>query len=355
MVEKLVEELLHKTNLLHETVTSNEWKQFNRHSLVHALNNSIDGIEGIKDSIKAIKEGLESDPGIDSPNLEPLVNEYEKTLNFLRRNLAFEEEKIHSKKDVLDLKEKIEVPELYSALSEKILRLLLKTRFAIERLHLFTRREAIIPTEEKSTAKNLLALLRQKENEIQELKEKYESLRNVSFSAKLSEKDSFELEEELNEMARRMEAENALLVKDFTEFRKKIDQLNEGYNSLRQKNQLIEDLAYNFMNKSLDLVVLLKKERDYTKKIIMEIEHDTLKLRGAYSKELLHLNESKVLAKQEASREVEKKLKKLEEELKEKHSLLENFKVIAHEKEKKIQEMEKELKIKELKAHKNKK
>ncbi|MBU1120565.1 hypothetical protein KJ660_01690 [Candidatus Micrarchaeota archaeon] len=349
LMEKLIEELLFKVNTLHEMINSAEWRQYSRKSFIHALNNSIEKLVEVEDTLKEMHERIEEEPSIEAPEIEPLIKEFDKTIRVLRNNIAFEEELFEKQEEILDVKDKVEVPELYANLSEKILALLLRTRFLIERVHLFTSAEKITPLEGKSTAKNIMQLLRTKEKEYQELKEKFENLKSQSFGAKLEKTTSSDLENEVNEVSRKLETQHTMLSKEFTEFREEIEALNQKYNSIREKINSCDDLSYSFMEKAGGLTTTLKKERDYAKRMVMEIEHETLRLRGAYSRELLNLQESKLKAKEEAKKEVQQKIKHLEEELKEKNSLLEEFKKILHEKHLKVGELEKEVELKRAK------
>lgn len=349
LMEKLIEELLFKVNTLHEMINSAEWKQYSRKSFIHALNNSIEKLVELEDTLKEMHERIEEEPSIESPEIEPLIKEFDKTIRILRNNLAFEEELFEKQEEGLDVKDKVEVPELYANLSEKILAILLRTRFLIERVHLFTSTEKITPLEGKSTAKNIMQLLRSKEKEYQELKEKFEQLKSQSFEAKMEKTTSSDLEKEVNEVSRKLETQHTMLSKEFTEFREEIEALNQKYNSIRGKINSCDDLSYSFMEKAGELVTALKKERDFAKRMVMEIEHETLRLRGAYSRELLNLQESKLKAKEDAEKGVQQKIRHLEEELNEKNSLLEEFKKILHEKHLKVGELEKEVEIKRAK------
>jgi hypothetical protein len=345
LVEKLANDLLFKVNTLQEYVNSSEWKQFSRRSFIRALNNSIEKLEEILGTIKAIHERLEKDPSVESPDLKPLIEAYENQINVLKRNLALE--KGRSLEEEIDLKEKIEVPELYASLSEKILSLLLKTRFLIEQVHLHSKAERITPLEEKTTAKNIISLLKAKEKELQEIKEKYEELKHHAFLGKTLEKDSSDLEHEVHGLMKKIEAEKSLLEKELSVHRKQLDYASDSLAALKQKTQVLEQMLSKLLEKNLELISMLKKERDFAKKIVLDIEHETLQLRSAYSRELLNLQEAKLKAKEEERIKWQKKLNDLERQLREKDVLLDQFKKIAFEKEEKIGKLEKKLEEKE--------
>ena len=277
---------------------------------------------------------------MDSPDLTPLISSYNKTLISLRRNAALEEAK---KEMPFDLKDQTEVPELYAFIGQKIMSLLLKTRFIIERVHLHAIKERITPEQEKATAKNVLNLLQMKEKELEEIKEKYEKLKHKSLSVSITDRNSNEVEKEFNSLTGKIETETKLIENNFTEFRKKMDLINSEFNSLRLKNKVLENLSIELSEKGQELNSMLKIERDNAKQMLMEIESESLSLRGMYSKELLKLNETKIQARKEIETELREKMQMEKDALKEKSKLLEQFEQIIDDRNKRITELEKEL------------
>ncbi len=345
-METVLDSLLVKLNELHETITSNEWKNYSRKSFVHAVNKSITRIEDILELIEELHKRIEKEPSVDSPDLSPLISSYNKTLTALRRNITLEE----AKKDIpFDLKEQTEVPELYAFVAEKIMSLLLKTRFAIERVHLHAIRERITPEQEKATAKNVLSLLQTKEKELENLREKYEKLKHKNLSVSLSDKTVADTEKEFNETIRKIETEAELIENNFTEFRKKMESINNEFNSLRLKSKVLENLALEVSEKGNELISMLKMERDNAKQMIMEIESDSLSLRGEYSRGLLKLNETKIQAKKEIEAELREKMSMEKDSIKEKSKLLEQFEKIVDDRNTRITELERELGYKKAK------
>jgi len=345
-MEHILDKLLFKANELHESITSNEWKHYSRKSFVHAINKAIERIEEILEIIEELHKRIEKEPSVDAPDLSPLISSYNKTLTALRRNIALEE----AKKEVpFDLKDKTEMPELYAFVGEKIMSLLLKTRFAVERVHLHAIKERITPEQEKATAKNILSLLQAKEKELEELREKYEKLRQKSLETSLGEKTAGETEKEFNSVSARIEAQAKMIENSFSEFRKKMDSVNSEFNELRLKNKMLENLSMQLGEKANEIISMLKIERDNAKQMLMEIESDSLSLRSMYSKELLKLNETKINARKEIESELREKMKMEKESLTEKSRLLEQFEKIVDDRNKKISELERDLGYKKAK------
>jgi len=339
-MENILDRLLHNLNELHEEITSNEWKQYSRKSFVHALNKSITRIEEITEIIEELHKRIESEPAVDSPDLSPLISAYNKTLISLRRNVALEEAK---KEMPFGLKDQTEVPELYAFIGQKIMSLLLKTRFAVERVHLHAIKERSTPEQEKATAKNILSLLQAKEKELEDLKEKYEKLREKNLSVSLGEKTVAETEKEFNETIRKIETEAELIEKNFEDFRKKMDSINSEFNALRLKSKVLENLSTAVSEKGIELISMLKIERDNAKQMLMEIESDSLSLRSQYSRELLNLTETKINAKKEIEAELREKMSMEKDSIKEKSKLLEQFETIVDDRNKRISDLEREL------------
>ncbi len=345
-MENILDRLLFKLNELHESITSNEWKQYSRKSFVHAVNKTISQLEDILEIIEELQKRIEKEPSVNSPDLSPLISAYNKTLITLRRNVALEE----AKKEVpFDLKDKTEVPELYAFIGEKVMSLLLKTRFGVERVHLHAVRERVTPAQEKATAKNILSLLQTKEKEFEELKEKYEKLQHKALSVSIADKNVPDTEKEFNEIARKVETEAELIEKNFEDFRKKMDSINSEFNELRLKSKVLENLSAELTSKGTELISMLKTERDNAKQMLMEIESESLSLRGMYSKELLKLNEAKVQIKREVEAELREKMAMEKESLKEKSKLLEQFEKIVDDRNKRITELERDLGYKKAK------
>ncbi len=345
-MENILDKLLYKANELHESITSNEWKHYSRKIFVHAVNKTIARLEEILEIIEELHKRIEKEPSVDSPDLTPLIKAYSKTLISLRRNIALEE----AKKEIpFDLKDKTEVPELYAFVGEKIMSLLLKTRFAIERVHLHAIKERITPEQEKATAKNILNLLQTKEKELENLREKYEKLKHKSLEVNLGEKSAGEKEKEFMELAGKTEAESRIIENGFADFRKKMDSVNSEFNELRLKSKVLENLSTELTEKANEIISMLKTERDNAKQMLMEIESDSLNLRSMYSKELLKLNESKIQAKKEIEQDLREKMQMEKSAMKEKDKLLEEFEKIIDDRNKKIQELEKELGYKKAK------
>ena len=152
--------------------------------------------------------------------LRPFLEELEKLSSILEKNLKFERKKKTKAKTVNDMGEE-ETPELYADLEQRILGSLLKARYSLERLTIFLRKQSITPLNDKTTAKQIMQVLGRKENELQDLREKYEDIRKKSYLGYLEEETVADLEQDLGELGRRMTLTASELGKalDFTKAR----------------------------------------------------------------------------------------------------------------------------------------
>ncbi|MDO8538703.1 MAG: hypothetical protein Q7S21_07540 [archaeon] len=347
MVELLVRELSDKLNEFHEFAQGNEWKNLSRAGFVAVLNESIDRTEDLHKLLMQIDVKMQKFPSINKPKLDDTLKHYRQTLSVLQNNLFMEQEKKENKDFLLN--NQIELPELYSSLQNKVLELLVKTRFAAEKLHFHSKTEQLTPLHERETMQKLIQLLKTKEDEIEQLKTKFDSIKHQEILARMGEKTSHDLEQDLQETARKLEVHSQGLKKELLIHRKQLDFVNDSHAVLHQKSQLVDELTSSFLNKSMDLITALKKERDYEKQLVLEIENETLKIRSMYSKELLNLETHKVSAKTDAMEAVQEKLRKFEEEIKEKDKLLNQFDKIINEKEKQLDGIKTKQSIREAK------
>lgn len=334
MVELLIEELSSKLNELQEFSQNNEWKNLSRQGFVSVLNESIDKVQDLHRVLMQIDAKLEKTPSVNKPKLDDTLKHYRKTLSVLQNNLFMEQDKKENKDFLLN--NQIELPEMYSGLQHKILELMVKTRFAAEKLHFHSKTEQATPLHEREMTQKLIQLLKAKETEIEELRAKFDSIKHQEILARMGEKSSHDLEQQLNETARKLETHSQGLKKELLTHRKQLDFVNDSHAVLHQKSQLVDELTSSFLRQSMELITSLKKEKDYEKQLVLEIENETLKLRSMYSKELLNLETHKLSAKNDAMDSVSDKLRKFEQELKEKDKLLDQFDKIINEKEKQL-------------------
>ena len=326
-----VSECSQKISSLHSNVSASHWGDFDRIVFVNNLSKNISELSTIKSLFEQIQEQLEKQPLQNAPDCSEITGEFEKTLSVLKKNLSFEKPKKSRAKEISAL-EKDSHPELYSSLQQKVLSLLLKTRYLNERLNIFASKQEHGSLSAKSTGKQILELLENKENELQDLKTKYDGIRKKSFMGLIEEKSSVDLESDIGDLNRLLAENYAFFEHSLSNAARQMEFLQNSFLDAKQKFTSIKEALADYSSKSIELSKVLKKERDYAKKIVLDIEHETMQLRGSYTKEILGLQEAKLLAKREAEEKLGRRITELQKQLSEKEDMLHRFKKIAEEK-----------------------
>jgi len=338
-IAKIVEAI----NALHSGVSAEEWGNANKTVFVASLVRAIGKIEGLEERFKRVKKELAKGAKVGAPDFSELLAEFETTLKVLENNLSLEKSKKSTVKES-NVFEKEENSELYEDLSQRVQTLLLRARYMAERLNVFVLRQSSVPLEGKSTAKQMLDLLQAKENEIGELRGKYENIRKQSYLGYVQEQTSVDLEQDLSNLGMRMSAMANELRREISLHRKQVEYIENSYAELKERLDTVQEIFNDYIEKSLELITMLKKERDYAKKIVLDVEHETLQLRNSYTSEVLSLQENKLSAKKEVEEKFSKELDSLKKELKETKELLGSFKKIAEDKAAKERELEEKIK-----------
>lgn len=331
----LVDRCLQKLSYLQVKIRDINWAELSRHGFVKEASSALQNLLEIESILKELKKDAEE---IKSSEFNNLLREYKNTLSLLQKNIEFEEKKEPKGKLIHEL-EVEENPELFASLQQRVLSLLLRTRFFIERLNiLLSKKEAKI-LEKGEEQEQLLELLHQKEKELQELRQKYEEVRKSVFFG-TEEAGAADLEDELNKVRLALEREKKKLEDTFADYRAKIASLQAEFMNLADRIEEVQRYFDSFCEKSSELTLLLKKERDFAKKLVLDMEAEVLELRNTYSKELLKLEEAKFKARKDAERELMQRIRKLEDELLAKEELLKHFRDLAKSKDSEARELE---------------
>ncbi|MDP6670535.1 MAG: hypothetical protein QGI60_01835, partial [archaeon] len=338
-IAKIVEAI----NDLHSSVSADEWGNASRTVFVASLARTMGKLEDLEERFKRIKKELGKGAKVGAPDFSELLAEFAATSKILENNLSLEK----SKKSVVkesNIFEKEENFELYEDLSQKVQTLLLRARYMAERLNVFILRQSSAPLEGKSTAKQMLDLLQAKENEIGELRGKYENIRKQSYLGYVQEQTSVDLEQDLSNTGMRMSAMANELRSEISLHKKQVEYIENSYAELKEKLDAMQETFNDYVEKSLEVITMLKKERDYAKKVVLDVEHETLQLRNSYTSEVLSLQENKLSAKKEVEEKFKKEFDSLKKELKETKEVLGSFKKIAEDKVSKERELEEKIK-----------
>ncbi|HIH21529.1 MAG: hypothetical protein QT12_C0012G0005 [archaeon GW2011_AR21] len=274
---------------------------------------------------KASQDGISIETGTQQQALSEL-------LIFLKRNLQFEQEKASRTTAFTEISEKGEVPETYSAVEEKAKKALLNLRYFAEKASVSLHAEKKAFTGSRQ-AQDVLQLLRLKDQELEALKKKHNSIMAQGLLARVEEQTTADIEEQLNKTAQSLEVASSEVQKISLENKGSIERLEKSQAVLEQKIRQLDELLSKFMSKSLETITMLKKERDFARKFALDLEHETTSLRQTYANELLGLQEHKMQLQKEMQQNFVQKTKGLETELKQKSEFLEHFKKLVEEKE----------------------
>jgi hypothetical protein len=341
--ERLVSEIAERINGLQGGISRQPWRNASRGAFARALEDGVSELKELEGLFKDAARQIEKDPKEGSPDLKPFLKELGKVLDVLEKNLGFEKGKKSRAGTVSDL-DREEIPDLYADLEQQILGILLKARYSLERATIFFRKQGLTPLTGKGTARQVMQVLDRKEDELQALREKYEDIRKKSYLGYVEEESVADTEHDLGELSRRMALSADELSKSISFHRSQIEYIENSYAELKQKLDTLEEIFFAYSEKSSELIKNLKKERDYAKRIVLDVEHETLQLRNTYSRELLSLQESKLAFKAEAEKNFLKKVKELQKKLGEQEDLTKHFRKIAEEKLKKEHALEEKVK-----------
>jgi DNA repair exonuclease SbcCD ATPase subunit len=289
--------------------------------------------------------------------LEEMEKAFRKTEKTLKRNLEMEKSKRVEELKKIHSLQKTENTELYAELQQLAQNLVLKGRFFLEKLNLRLAQKEKTVLEKSASSKEWLKLLEQKERELQELRKEYEAIRRKTFLGFIPEETAADLEHEAIALAKRFERERAHLEAQLQKYAQKLTDLDFSYKEISEKARDIEELFSQHAEKTNEFVRILKKERDFAKKTLLDLEAELLQLRNTYSKGLLNLEDTKQKTREALEEKFSKHMKKLKEELKEKTEMLQHFRDLVHEREKALHEKEEEIEFlyKELKKQKHRK
>ncbi len=328
---------------LREKAGAAQWGKLSRRGFIFNITNVLPGLEELYSVFQIAR--MEMSKGNDSaaPEVSDHLANLNKLITTLKRNREMEESRLEKMKaqGIEAIAQTVTVPELYAELEQKTLAMLLKSNYLVERIRIFGRRkEPAMQT--KASQRNVLDLLAKREEEVAALRKKYEETRKNTFLGLLEKDTSAEIENELNEVSRSVESRTALMRKAFDAAKMFYEQFSRQQVELEQRVLAAEELQAQMTAKTFEVITMLKKERDYAKKMLIEIEQETIQLRNTYSKELLGMQEEKLHIKNTFEQRHEREATELRNELRHKADLLRHFQESAAAREKKIAELEQE-------------
>ncbi|MFH1239624.1 MAG: hypothetical protein V1672_00220 [Candidatus Diapherotrites archaeon] len=331
--------LINSIDDIDKELLKTRWKDMTRNLFVNTLENSVTSLKESQALLKELNSQLSS-LDTDAPSLAVILNEFEKTIIVLEKNLKLEKGKTHSGDSVVNITSISEVPELYASLEHKILELLLKTRYVLEDVDLFLRKEQITPVDEKAGAKNLVEILRKRDEEMRELKDNLEKLKKKSFFGYIHEESPADIEKEVHELAKKLEINLEQMKNNYSSYGDRLESMAHNFSLLKEKIKAVEEMFDQFSEKSEELTRILKKERDYAKKIVLEADGETGRVRRSYTQELLGMQKEKVKVREDSELKYRKQIDEIKKDISEKDKMLKEFTDMLSRREHKIDELE---------------
>ncbi len=324
---------------LQEKTESFEWTGKDSKIIVKELNKAVNELKEIEIVLSGLKKRMETEVKHSFPEPDNILQEISKIVEKFEREIELEKNKI-GKSNLFQLKN----DDNYSKMQEKLLAFVLNCRFYIARFSIYAEKMKSDSIEKKTVSKGVMELLEEKEKELQELRSKYSDSRKKMFYGYGRDVGIVELENDLNETLIEIEKKQHETLKTLENYSQKIEVFHRSYAHLKSEFSHLYEMNNRFRKYSFEIITELKKERDSSRKMLLEVENETLKLRNKYSEGLLNLEQKQIDVKKEAEEHTNIKTKYLKKELEEKKQLVEHFKNLAYEKNEKLKEIEKKKK-----------
>ncbi len=276
-----------------------------------------------------------------NPELKGIsLQEVEKTLTqnetILTRNIAFEEDKKSRK---IDLGEKLHVPELGTDLENKIHRQWLSLHRVREQVTIQLRRADGMETGAKELEERLFGMLKTKEEELNVLKRERDQLKRDKFFGANEGRSLTEMENELQELLQQFAVEKHAVFDQLEQSKKKLDEFSLHHAHVGERTKKLEHLVHELTKRHVDVLSSLKKERDFARKLALDLETETAQLRALYSKELLTLEEKKHALRKEAEDTFRRQITELQQKSQRQEANLREMDSLVREKERQLQRM----------------
>lgn len=338
---EIADKIEQEVSTLREKAGSTQWGRLSRRGFIFSVSNMLPGLEELYSlfQLARMEMSKEGDPA--APEASEHLTGLNRLITTLKRNVEMEQSRVEKMKTqgIEAIAETVTVPELYSELEQKTLAMLLKSSYFVERMRIFGRKKEPL-METRGAQRNVLDLLAKREEEVAALRKKYDETRKNTFMGLLEKGTSAEIEGELNEVSRSIESKTALLRKAFDAAKMFNEQFQRQQAELEQRVLSVEDLQSQMTAKTFEALTMLKKERDYAKRMLIEIEQETIALRNTYSKELLGLQEEKLRLKNTIEEKHNRETSELRAELRHKNETIRHFQESISAKEKKNSDLE---------------
>ncbi len=313
------------------------WQQANRTMLVSRMKEWQSHTKQAKELIHLLVREQLQDPTLKEIQVGEVQELLHQNDTVLARNIQFEEDKLKTKK--LDLSENISVPTTGSEWDARMHQQWLSLNRLTERMQLILRKTEHAETNTKELETKLFGLLKTKEVELEQLKKERDGLKREKYFGMPLKKSSIEMENEMQELMHSFAVERHVVGDHLERSKKKLEEYTVNHSQMENKIRKLESLVHELTKKHVEIQGILKAERDYARKVAIDLESETASLRALYSKELLHLEENKHRIKREEREKLESKLQEMETQTKEQRLHLKELEALLREKERQVARM----------------
>lgn len=335
----LADRLIDSVEGLQDRLYAKPWVSHSRVGFLHSLKGTIVELDKMLEMLKMLGHEFSRQGLKEAPDVKAHITGLESLLELMQRNKGIEERYVETAREAGDVSMLSPAPELYADIERKVLAALLKTQYLAERVQIFERKTVGYAPGSEAVRSHAMKLLEDKENELQELRQKYHELKRNAISGSAQGRDANALELGLWESARKLESENAVLREGIEDYGRQFERMSASKSLLESRFRKFEDTLARHTREASELIALLKRERDTAQKLIIGAEAESLRLRSAYSRGILSLEGEKIMAKENAVDRVSKRMRVLEKEVKEKEEMLRHFQDMFEEKQKEIERL----------------
>ncbi|MFA5763274.1 MAG: hypothetical protein WC915_00505 [archaeon] len=319
---------------LHNLTARTNWAKLNHDGFVFELERTTQKLVELYELLTDINKETLLLLEKNTPDIGEFLEILRKDLIILQSNIKMEKTKTF-RIELVNATENANVPDLYASLQQKILELGMKARYEIEKINRFLIGRKTPFIKKGDTAKGLLEILGKREEELADRRKRNIELKRKSFF-RSEEKTIAEVEEELHSKDKFLDAAVKDARKSLATHLAQINYVEGSFLDLEKKVRLVEEIHTNFANKTLELIKELKKERDYARKMALEIEDETIKVRNEHTNQIMSLEEKKTEIKELVEKRFKREIDRLRREIEDKHIALTNMQKLIENQEKEI-------------------
>jgi hypothetical protein len=322
-LEERVDGTLEKINSLHDSLNRTDWSSLKRDGFVFELERATSKLKQIYSDLEMIDKEVSLLLEKNTPDISGALEQIQREVMLLESNVKLEKHK-RFKVELVNQTEPVEVPDLYSSLQNKILECVLKARYSTDKIRTFLIAKKVPFVQRGSTAKSLIDVLQKKEDELSDLRKRNVDLKRKSFLGHIDEKSLAEIEDEMFTKDKSLSMAVSEANKALKTHLAQINYVEGSFAGLKEKVRLVEELHSAYSTKASGLIRELKKDRDYARKMALEIENETLQARTEYTRNLLEKEDRINTVKEKVKRKYTEEIRSLRRDLNEKSISLAN-------------------------------